>query len=238
MRIALFSDIHANLPALEAFFIDVGLKKPDVIYCLGDLVGYNIWPNEVISEIRKRAVTCISGNHDVMVQNLSGDPDGKNYAYQIIGEDERSFLKSLPFHIRIEFAPESGKKFSILLVHGSTESNTEYIFEDINEDYLLGMLGKVNADVLCCAHTHLPYHRTILKPDGSKNYHIINTGSAGKPKGGDPRGSYVILDINEGNPESLKVEIIRFQYDIERAAIAVEGSPLPDEFADRLRKAY
>lgn len=64
MTIALFSDIHANLPALEAFFKDADGRKPDAIYCLGDLVGYNIWPNEVINEVKRRSIATIAGNYD------------------------------------------------------------------------------------------------------------------------------------------------------------------------------
>jgi predicted phosphodiesterase len=62
MRIALFSDIHSNLPALEAVLKDIERQKPDAVYCLGDLVGYNTWPNEVINEIRKRGIPTIAGN--------------------------------------------------------------------------------------------------------------------------------------------------------------------------------
>ena len=69
MKIALFSDVHANLPALEAFFKDVDSRKPDTIYCLGDLVGYNIWPNEVINAIRKRNIPTIAGNYDFGIGN-------------------------------------------------------------------------------------------------------------------------------------------------------------------------
>ena len=73
MKIALFSDIHSNLPALEAFFKDLETTKPDAVYCLGDLVGYNIWPNEVINEIRKRGIPTIAGNYDFGVGRTSDD---------------------------------------------------------------------------------------------------------------------------------------------------------------------
>ena len=73
MRIALFSDIHANLPALEAVLTDIDSKKPDAMYCLGDLVGYNIWPNEVINEIRKRGIPTIAGNYDFGIVRPSDD---------------------------------------------------------------------------------------------------------------------------------------------------------------------
>ena len=69
MRIALFSDIHANLPALEAFFADVENRNVDALYCLGDLVGYNIWPNEIIQEIRKRNIAKLSNYRTTTLQN-------------------------------------------------------------------------------------------------------------------------------------------------------------------------
>ncbi len=96
MKIALFSDVHANLPALEAFFVDVDSKNIDAMYCLGDLVGYNVWPNEVIEEIRNRKIPTIAGNHDVKVENLEPATDsnlsGKDYAYHIITEKERQYF--------------------------------------------------------------------------------------------------------------------------------------------------
>jgi len=70
MKIALFSDIHANLPALQAFFYNVETHKPDAIYCLGDLAGYHIWPNEVINAIRQNGIATIAGNHDAKVRKL------------------------------------------------------------------------------------------------------------------------------------------------------------------------
>ena len=73
MTIALFSDIHANLPALEAFFKDVDKRNPDTIYCLGDLVGYNIWPNEVVNEIKKRKIPTIAGNYDFGIGRMSNE---------------------------------------------------------------------------------------------------------------------------------------------------------------------
>lgn len=88
MQIALFSDIHANLPAFEAFLADVETRKPDAIYCLGDLVGYNVWPNEIIYEIRKRGIATLARNHDLKVKGLSTNQQsllepGNNYQRQV-----------------------------------------------------------------------------------------------------------------------------------------------------------
>ncbi|WP_295714949.1 metallophosphoesterase family protein [Mucilaginibacter sp.] len=245
MRIALFSDIHANLPALEAFFADVATRNTDAIYCLGDLVGYNIWPNEVIAEIRKRGIATLAGNHDLKVKKLVttdqtlGEP-GKTYAYHLIDEAGRQYLSTLPAHIRLEFKMID-EAVNIVLAHGSTRSVDEYVLEDLDETYVLEMMAEANADILCIGHSHKPYHR-ILKVGNQQFRHVINIGSVGKPKDGNPAGCYVILNLDMTSSitdrDSITVEFIRVAYDVEQAAMAIEQSLLPDEFADRLRKAY
>ena len=117
---------------------------------------------------------------------------------------------------------------NIVLAHGSTRSIIEYVLEDMNEGDVIEMMNEAKADVLCVGHSHLPYHRIIA------NKHVINIGSVGKPKDGNPMGCYVLLNIED----DIKVDFIRFVYDVEKAAQAIEASPLPDELADHLRKAY
>ena len=241
MRIAFFSDVHANLPAFEAFLEDLDKRKPDAVYCLGDLVGYNIWPNEIIDKIRDKKIPTIAGNHDLKVRKSDFSINDKNYAYSIVSQENRKFLLSLPSHIRLEYQLTE-QAMSVLLVHGSPRSNEEYVLEDLDETYVRALLFESKTDVLFCAHSHLPYHRVIKSYNDDSFYHIINTGSVGKPKDGNIRGGYIILTINEetslDHKEKLKVEFIRFDYDINKAANAVEESPLPDELAERLRKAY
>lgn len=254
MTIALFSDIHANLPALQAFFEDVDRRNPEAIYCLGDLVGYNIWPNEVISEIRQRRIPTISGNYDFGVGRTSDDcgcaykTDAEkamgeisiSYTNQVIGDEERRFLRQLPAHIRIEFQLNQDK-LSLLLVHGSPRKVNEYLFEDREEKSMLRIMKQAEADIMCFGHTHRPYHRVFSEGTGEdlRYWHAINTGSVGKPKDGDARGCYVLLTIDElTSPltkDSLHVEFIRFEYDVERAARAIEESPLPAAYAQMLR---
>ena len=235
MRIAVFSDVHANLPAFEAFLKDLDSKKPDAVYCLGDLVGYNVWPNEIIAEILRRGIATIAGNHDLKIKTLS-DSSGKNHAYHIIDEGARVYLKALPAHIRLEYQLNESL-LNMLLVHGSPRSVEEYMLEDLREEYVLDLLGQASADILFCGHSHKPYHRVIKAAEGVK--HIINTGSVGKPKDGDPRGCYVLLTLDDKfDKANMQVDFVRFEYDVERAAKAVEDSPLPDQFADQLRKAY
>ncbi|SEL36605.1 Predicted phosphodiesterase [Chitinophaga rupis] len=252
MKIALFSDIHANLPALEAFFKDVEIRKPDAIYCLGDLVGYNIWPNEVIQEIRKRGIPTIAGNYDFGIGRSSNDcgcayktDDEKangaisiSFTNEIVKQEERQYLRTLPAHIKVEFQLNSDK-LNLLLVHGSPRKINEYLFEDRDEKSLLRIMQDADADVMCFGHTHKPYHRIIA---GEENHfrHAINIGSVGKPKDGDPRGGYVLLHINEHSSildkATVQADFIRFSYDVEKAAKAVEASPLPNAYAESLRK--
>lgn len=257
MKIALFSDIHANLPALEAFFLDVEKRNPDSMYCLGDLVGYNVWPNEVVNEIRKRKIPTIAGNYDFGIGRMSNEcgcayktdneKDNGNvsisFTNSLMKPEERAYLRTLPAHIKIEFQLNDDK-LNLLLVHGSPRKINEYLFEDREEKSLLRIMEQADADIMCFGHTHKPYHR-ILNSDanGQKHYrHAVNIGSVGKPKDNDKRGCYVLLTINETSSvldaNSIGVEFVRFDYDIEKSAKAVEESPLPNEYAENLRKGY
>ena len=257
MRIALFSDIHANLPALEACLKSIEQQKPDAIYCLGDLVGYNVWPNEVINEVRKRGIPTIAGNYDQGI-GLASDQCGCAYktdeekemgkisiAYtnSIVKDQERKYLRTLPSHIKVEFQLNNDK-FNLLLVHGSPRKINEYLFEDRDEKSLYRIMEQADADIMCFGHTHKPYHRTLpTQPTANIHYrHAINIGSVGKPKDNNPQGCYVILTINPQssitNKHAVHVEFIRLDYDIEKAAKAVENSPLPNEYAHMLRKGY
>jgi predicted phosphodiesterase len=254
-KIALFSDIHANLPALEAFFKDLDDRKPDAVYCLGDLVGYNIWPNEVIDEVRKRNIPTIAGNYDFGIGRSTDDcgcayktdeekANGAvsiSFTNQIVKDEQRKYLRTLPAHIKVEFQLNDDK-LNLLLVHGSPRKINEYLFEDREEKSLLRIMQDADADIMCFGHTHKPYHRIleINEANGTRYRHAINIGSVGKPKDGNSKGCYVLLHINENSSiltkGSIKVDFIRFDYDIEKAAKAVEESPLPNAYAESLRK--
>ncbi|GAA6765674.1 metallophosphoesterase family protein [Flavobacterium sp. UBA7682] len=244
MRIAILSDIHANFPALEQTLKSIDEQKIDAVYCLGDLVGYNIWPNAVINEIRKRHIPTLAGNHDVKAVDIhnDGSKDSGSYAYQIVGKEQISYLSALPAHIKLEYQT-ADKKIKILMVHGSPNSNTEYLLEDKDEKKFTAIFLDADADIIICGHSHKPYHRVLENPNKKGRYfHAVNAGSVGKPKDGNPKCCYAVITINKSadfsKKEGIKVEFIRVQYDIEKAAQAIEQSDLPDSYAHMLREGY
>lgn len=251
MRLALFSDIHANLPALQSVLASIDAHRPDHVFCLGDLVGYAPFPNEVVELIRRRNIATIAGNYDEGV-GVNSDDCGCAYqtdedqergnqsiAYtnEVIHADHRRWLRELPRHIRLQVGPKA--KTSILLVHGSPRKINEYLFEDRPEKSLLRIIKGADADVMAFGHTHKPFHRVLVDEDEGRTRHAINTGSVGKPKDGDPRACWTLVDIDLSGDEdssTVEVEFIRVSYDVEAAARAVEESLLPDAFAQMLRQ--
>lgn len=238
--LTIFGDIHANLPALEAMFADIEARGLTNLYCLGDLVGYGTFPNEVIDFIRQRNIPTLMGNYDQGVGNNSDDcgcayktdSDRKRGELSIAWsnahttDDNKAFLRALPAHIPVQL-----DDLKILLVHGSPRKVNEYLFEDRPIDYFERIMDAAASDVLVCGHTHLPYHK--LLPSGRQ---IVNAGSVGKPKDHDPRACYVTLTANA---RDLSVEFLRVTYDIELTAQTIEATPeqggMPHPYAQMLR---
>lgn len=259
MKLAIFSDVHANLPALEAVLDDLDRREPDMVFCLGDLVGYAPWPNEVVQAVRDLRIPTIAGNYDEGV-GLGSDDCGCAYrtdedeqrgaesiafTNEIATPETRAYLRTLPRRLRLAFEPARqphARPFNLLLVHGSPRRINEYLFEERPDKSFLRMMEAEEADVMLFGHTHMPYHKrlTYEANGGMHVRHAVNTGSVGKPKDGDPRACYVMLEVNADDPANaagVHVEIVRVPYDIERAAREIEGSPLPDAFAGMLRSA-
>lgn len=255
MTLAVFSDVHANLPALEAVLADLDRRRPGQVFCLGDLVGYAPWPNEVVQAIRQRGIPTIAGNYDEGV-GLGSDDCGCAYrtdedrargdesiafTNQAVTEETRAYLRALPRHLRLDFqAPRrpGAPPLRVLMVHGSPRRINEYLFEDRPDASLLRLMAAADADVMLFGHTHKPFHRAIADPESRHGVrHAVNTGSVGKPKDGDPRAGYVLLHVDPEAQPAVRVEFVHVAYDVERAARAVEASPLPDAFAAMLREA-
>ena len=244
MRYALVSDVHGNLPALEAVLADLA-ARPDVggTYHLGDLVGYSPWPNEVVERLAAARIAGVAGNYDSTVAAdykhcgcRSESPRQEELAHVSyewtrahVSPAAKRTLAALPF--RLDLRPLGGHAAgpTVTLVHATPASNLVYVTDDRPDAFLAKMAAQAGlqaGDVLCFGHTHRPWHRTV------EGVHFVNTGSVGRPKDGDPRAGYVLLDVGAGE---ARVEIVRVAYDVEAAAQGVVAAGLPAVFADFLR---
>jgi predicted phosphodiesterase len=243
MRYALLSDIHGNRPALEAVLRDIATRDVHAIHHLGDLVGYGPWPNETVDLIRERAITGVAGNYDTTVATgykhcgckyedaRQEELSHASYLWtrQHVSAVTTAFLGSLPF--RIDLRPSGGHVSgpTVILIHGNHALNTVYVHEQRSDAFLSAMGGSLGAragDVVCFGHTHVAWERTV---DGIR---YINTGSVGRPKDGDWRAGYVVLDVTEKN---VTVDFVRVSYDVDAIVNAIRASDLPHEFAEQLR---
>ncbi len=245
MRFALISDIHANLPALEAVLADIERRDDcDATYHLGDLVGYAPWPNETVTLIRERGIAGVAGNYDSTVATdhehcgcKYEDAHQEQLAHQSyawtrehVNSRAKTFLGELPF--RMDLRPRGGHAGGsrLCLVHGTPTLNTLYWTEERPDSFctkMADLAGLTAGDVIAFGHTHKPWHRIV------EGVHFVNTGSVGRPKDGDWRAGYVQLHIAAGTDPV--VEFRRVEYDVERTAAAIMASALPDEFAPYLR---
>lgn len=243
MKYALVSDIHANLPALEAVVADIDRRGIPATYHLGDLTGYAPWPNEVVALLRERGIAGIAGNYDSTVAadykhcgcraDSAAEEELSHISYewtrQHVSETTRAYLAALPF--RIDIRPSGGHVggASLVLLHGNHALNTVYVTQDRPDEFLRKLatgVGSRAGDMICFGHTHIPWQRLV---DG---VHFVNTGSVGRPKDGDPRACYVIVSADEAR---LRAEVVRVSYDVELVAREIVKQGLPSEFADIIR---
>jgi len=245
MRYALISDVHANLPALEAVLVALDARSDvDAVYHLGDLVGYAPWPDEVVALLRDRGIPGVAGNYDSTTATdyehcgcRYEDPRQEELSHLSYGwtrdhtsVETKRWLGGLPF--RIDLRPLGGHTAGpkLALVHGNPVLNTVYWTEDRSDDFCRKMAARLEAkpgDVVAFGHTHRPWHREV------GGIQFLNTGSVGRPKDGDPRTGYATVAFEEGE---VSVEIVRLEYDVARAAAGIRASELPDDFAGILER--
>ena len=247
VRRAIISDIHANLPALEAILADVAAQGVTSVFCLGDVIGYGPSPRECLERSRGFDLNLL-GNHE---EAVLFDPVGFNTRARAAVEWTRDQL-SLPDRPREENVAlwdllgamkETHEEDGVLFVHGSPRDPTrEYIFVNDIEDpeKMDSIFESFDGHTCFVGHTHTAGVFTadlkFLYPSALGEHLrlgdgkcIVNVGSVGQPRDGDPRGSYVIFDGDE-------IIFRRVQYNIDKTISLFEGTPLPEYLAQRLRE--
>ena len=232
--VAVITDIHANLPALEAALERIEELGIERVYCGGDLVGYGPHPNEVCRLIEERGIPTIYGNYDYAIARDLDDCGcayvtqhdrelgQKSVEWTLANTDQRSkdFMRGLPFDLRFEIRANA-----VHLVHGSPRKVNEYLFEDKPASLYERLAAAEEGDALVFGHTHKPWVREY------GGVLFVNCGSVGKPKDGDPRGGFAILRPGD---TGLDVTVERVPYDAEAVAREVAAAGLPEEYAEKL----
>jgi diadenosine tetraphosphatase ApaH/serine/threonine PP2A family protein phosphatase len=238
LRVAVISDIHANLHALEAVLEAIDADPPDELWCLGDLTGYGPRPNEVVALVRERARISLVGNHDLgVLGSLDLDefsPDAAasaRWTQTVLLDEHRAYLESLSSEAKAQGAE---------LYHASPRDPVwEYV---ITEDSARAALESTVAPVVLVGHSHIALAITLLDgrlegdlaPAGSEvglqqSRWLLNPGSVGQPRDGDPRAAWLELDLPSG-----QARFRRNHYDIARTQAEIRERELPEALAERL----
>jgi diadenosine tetraphosphatase ApaH/serine/threonine PP2A family protein phosphatase len=240
MRAAVISDIHGNLPALEVVLAAIDAQSPDAVWCLGDLVGYGPWPNEVTALVRERADVCLVGNHDLVALGSAGvgveefNPEAAEAALWTRGEldaDTRAFLESLE--------PRASGDGAGLYHASPRDPVWEYV---LSAEAAAGAFEAVPDNLILVGHSHVALEFTlegdllsggVVRGGGELELvarHLLNPGSVGQPRDGDPRPCYVIQE-----PSQLTFR--RVDYDPGVTANKIYNIPELDDFlGDRIKQ--
>ena len=238
MRVAVVSDIHANLPALDAVLAAIDEEAPDELWCLGDVVGYGPNPNECVAVVRERADVCLSGNHDLAVlgelpiEDFSPDAaTSALWSASVLDDSAREFLAPLP-----SLARRGGAQ----LFHASARDPVwEYV---LTEEAASASLALTDAPVVLVGHSHVALavaeERNGIAGDAAPagtevplegRRWLLNPGSVGQPRDRDPRAAWLLIDFDAG-----RAAFRRVPYPIERTQDAIRARGLPPTLASRL----
>jgi len=238
MRVAVVSDVHANVHALEAVLAAIDADPPDEIWCLGDLVGYGARPNECCELIEARADVCLGGNHDLAVrgtidlEEFSGDAAAAaTWTRGVLSEPARAYLDTLE---------PKGEREGVALFHGSPRDPVwEYVLSD---EAAVAALVLSEAALTLVGHSHVALQVSLndraldggLAGDGTvldlgTRRWLLNPGSVGQPRDGDPRAAYLVLDL-----DVQRAAFHRVDYDIAATQAEIRAAALPETLAERL----
>jgi putative phosphoesterase len=233
-QVAVITDVHGNLPALEATLDRIDDLGIESVYCGGDLVGYGPHPNGVCRLIQQRGIPTIYGNYDYAIARDMEDCGcayrdqhdrelgQRSVAWTLEHTDERSkaFMRGLPFDLRFGLG-----QARVRLVHGSPRKVNEYLFEDKPARTFERIAAGADCDVLMFGHTHQPW---VHEYGGVL---FVNCGSVGKPKDGDPRASFALLEPAD---DTVRAEIEQVEYDAAAVARQLAVAGLPGEYGEKL----
>ena len=238
MRVAVVSDIHSNLHALEAVLAAIDADAPDELWCLGDLVGYGARPNECCAAIAERADVCLAGNHDLAVR---GTIDLAEFGGEagVAARWTRGVLDPEAQELLDRLEP-SGTAHGVALYHGSARDPVwEYVLSD---DVAFVTIALANAPLVLVGHSHVALQIVLSGDDVSGGaapagtelelggvQTLLNPGSVGQPRDSDPRAAYLLLDL-----EAQHASFRRVEYEVERTQQEMREAGLPELLAARL----
>jgi len=226
MLMAFLSDIHGNLPALEAAIADAKARGAGQLVSAGDMTGYGPFPSEVCHFLQKHRISAIAGNYDrkvieVVKQGPSAAAGMKEKKRKILlwtaahlDDQALKYLASLPEHLTLRLGG-----YNLSVFHGSPVSMEDAIYPSITRQGLEAKFGGRQPDIVVCGHTHIPFVKRIGRTL------IVNCGSAGHPVDGDPRPAYALVRAEQGTVP--RGRIVRFEYDRNWTISALEKSSLP-----------
>lgn len=238
IQIAIISDIHANVIALNEVLNDIQNRSLSQTYCLGDLVDFAPWGNEVIEKIKNKGIPCLLGNHDERIafdhpvvplphhdqKETSNRVVAINLSKAEITPENKKWLAALPYNLELTYKINEVTK-KILLVHAGLQSNDTYIYESDLKNDIAQQLKDKSIDAVIMGHTHLSYQQT------HSDVLFVNSGSVGRSRESDRKATYCILSITE---KEITAEIIKVDYDIQEAAQQIYKSHIPDFYGDFL----
>ncbi len=238
MRVAVVSDIHSNLHALEAVLAAIEAEAPDELWCLGDLVGYGPRPNECCGAIAERADVCLAGNHDLAVRGTI-DLEEFGGEAEVAARWTRDVLEPQAQELLDRLEP-AGAAHGVALYHASARDPIwEYVLSD---ETALATLELTDSQLVLVGHSHVALRvvqsedeleggvapaGTELEFGGARA--LLNPGSVGQPRDGDPRAAYLLLDLDARHATFSRVE-----YDVERTQREMREAGLPELLAARL----
>ena len=222
-KIAVLADIHGNLHALKAVINDAKQQGIDIFLNAGDLIGFGVFPNEVIKLLILEKTVSVIGNFDLeaLGEHKNGNSERNlalKYTQKELSKPCEEYLHSLPERITFEVA---GKK--LLMTHGSPLDLSEHIYHDTPTARLQELSKVADADIIIVGHSHEQFVREI------ENVSFINPGSVGRPYDGNPQAAYAIVSF-----KPFCVEFKRVDYSVESAAQAMRKKRLPESFAQML----